>query len=311
MNIIYLKQSEIDKTKWDSAVKSNFITASPFALSWYLDASCDNWDALVLDDYVSVMPLPYRKKWHKYYIYPPYFLPRLGVFGKTISENEFQTWLNAIPNKFSFIDIVLHENMQLDKEKWTSTTHNTYIVDCRLSYEEIRKKYSQNHKRNCLKASNENLKIVNDFAYEKAIAFFRNYQAKHYKSNYQEKDYVRLIRILNLLNEKQQLKTYGVVDANNKLCAAAFFPFINEKYYFLFSGRKNDDNKSMFFLIDSFIQQHAAQKCLLDFNGSNRASLAKFYAGFGANAITFKQISLSRLNIISKCLFYLYRKINY
>ena len=32
-----------------------------FALSWYLDASCDNWDALIADDYTAVMPLPYRK----------------------------------------------------------------------------------------------------------------------------------------------------------------------------------------------------------------------------------------------------------
>ena len=60
MAISYLQQHKIDKEKMDIAVQSHRATAS-FALSWYLDASCDNWDALIADDYTAVMPLPYRK----------------------------------------------------------------------------------------------------------------------------------------------------------------------------------------------------------------------------------------------------------
>ena len=37
MAISYLQQHKIDKEKWDIAVQSHRATASPFALSWYLD----------------------------------------------------------------------------------------------------------------------------------------------------------------------------------------------------------------------------------------------------------------------------------
>jgi len=308
MAISYLQQHEIDKEKWDIAVQSHRATASPFALSWYLDASCDNWDALIANDYTAVMPLPYRKKWGKYYIYPPYFLPRLGVFGKEITSDELARWINAIPDKFRWIDIVLHEQMPFDNKKWLSTTHKTYVLDCQFPYEQIRKNYHHNHKRNCQKAKEEGLTIIHDFSYEEAIALFRNHQTKFYKVNYQEQDYKRLINILTTLKEKRHLEVYGVVDAHNTFCAAAFFPFINGKYYFLFSGRKADVNKSMFFLIDNFIRRHAGTTCLLDFNGSNQSSLARFYAGFGADEIQFSQITISRLSAIAEILLSFYRK---
>ena len=42
--------------------------------------SVRTWDALVEDDYVSVMPLPYRKKMGVTYIFPPTMTQQLGVF---------------------------------------------------------------------------------------------------------------------------------------------------------------------------------------------------------------------------------------
>ena len=153
--------------------------------------------------------------------------------------------------------------MPFDNKEWLSTTHKTYVLDCQFPYEQIRKNYHHNHKRNCQKAKEEGLTIIHDFSYEEAIALFRNHQTKFYKVNYQEQDYKRLINILTTLKEKRHLEVYGVVDAHNTFCAADFFHFINGKYYFLFSGRKADVNKSMF-LIDNFIRQHVEQHvCLI------------------------------------------------
>jgi dTDP-4-amino-4,6-dideoxygalactose transaminase len=59
-----------------------------YAYSWYLNNVCEKWDTLVEDDYVSVMPLPYRKKMGVTYIFPPTITQQLGVFShENISEN--------------------------------------------------------------------------------------------------------------------------------------------------------------------------------------------------------------------------------
>ena len=60
--IEYLTRDKIDINKWDECVNkaSNGVI---YARSIYLDKVCTNWDALVINNYELVMPLPWRKKW--------------------------------------------------------------------------------------------------------------------------------------------------------------------------------------------------------------------------------------------------------
>jgi hypothetical protein len=57
-----------------------------YAYSWYLDIVSPGWDALVKDDYKSVMPLTWRKKYGIKYLYQPFFTQQLGVFSSDKSE---------------------------------------------------------------------------------------------------------------------------------------------------------------------------------------------------------------------------------
>ncbi len=56
-----LSNDQIDRALWDKTIES-----SPYgmiyALSWYLDIVCPDWEALVSDNYEQVMPLPVKKK---------------------------------------------------------------------------------------------------------------------------------------------------------------------------------------------------------------------------------------------------------
>ena len=81
--IQYLPHAQINKTKWDAC-----IAAAPngliYAHSWYLDEIIETWDALVMNDYESVMPLPYRKKYGVLYLFHPPFVAQLGLFGNEL-----------------------------------------------------------------------------------------------------------------------------------------------------------------------------------------------------------------------------------
>ena len=62
MNAIqFLKRDKIDEQKWNNAVEQS-LNSLPYAYSWYLDSVAENWAALVLGDYQTIMPLVWLHK---------------------------------------------------------------------------------------------------------------------------------------------------------------------------------------------------------------------------------------------------------
>lgn len=290
-----IERKKIDEQKWDKCVESNNLTASVFARLWYIDACCENWCALVEDDYQAVMPLFWRKKYGIVYIYPPFFLAQLGILGNPSPNSDISEWIKAIPSRFRWIELIFNAYDKISENNTYKTiTHRTYILSLKSSYEDLRSEYHQNHKRNLRKAESANLTVINNFEMHKAIDLFRSNRGKDSNVGYKELDYERLLNILNLLDFHNALESYGVLDDTGELCAAAFFTFMFGRYTFLFSGRSKSSDKSraMFYLIDKFIQSHSERDCILDFNGSNNEQVAKFYAGFDAYPQQFIQVNL-------------------
>ena len=74
-----------------------------YGFSWYLNVVCDDWDALVYNDYEAVFPLPKRKKWGIDYIYQPFFCQQLGVFSQ--KEVAIESFLNCIPKQIKYLEL--------------------------------------------------------------------------------------------------------------------------------------------------------------------------------------------------------------
>ena len=103
--IHYIEHKDIDFEKWDACVANSF-NRLIYGFSWYLDVVCDDWDALVLNDYEAVFPLPKRKKWGIEYVYHPFFCQQLGVFSK--KEVAIELFLNSIPKKIKYLGAKIH-----------------------------------------------------------------------------------------------------------------------------------------------------------------------------------------------------------
>ena len=105
--IQYLEHSKIDKAQWDATIAQ---CGNIYAYSWYLDVVHPGWEALVDDDYQTVMPLTGGKKFGVHYLFQPYFVQQLGVFSKQpLSPEKTEEFLNAIPKKYRFSEIRLNE----------------------------------------------------------------------------------------------------------------------------------------------------------------------------------------------------------
>ncbi len=276
--IKYLKNTEIDETLWDACVNRD---AFPLIYGniWYLDLVCHEWDALVYGDYEAVLPLPFKKKAGFYYLYRPYGVQQLGVFGDVSKTEEL---LNAIPKKYIWVDIFLNANNPIN-EKAKGSYQTNLILDLNKSYEKIYNSYNKQTQRNIKKAQKT---AFSSFGYENPemlINLFKRNKGKQL-SGLNEKHYAKMLQIMHVLLHKNLGYMHGLYVEPNHLCAAIFFMEWKGRVTFLFSATDDigKQNQAMTKILNEFFIAQSGKPILFDFEGSNIPNLARFYKGFGA-----------------------------
>lgn len=311
MEVNLLRREEINTEKWNACIESNLDTASLSGMSWYLDKTCDNWNAVIIDDYQSIIPLPCRKKWGMNYVYPPFFAPRLGVFGQNLTAFQLDMILDIVSKQFKWIDMIFSPQTTINVERYHYLKHRAYVLNLQISYEQLQKQYDTNHRRNYKKALENQLSLIENIPSDSIISLFAENMGQSKKVGYTKNDYLQLKELIIFLQTKNAVEILGVADKDSNLCAGAFFTHKFGKYNFLLSGRTYPkvQNRSMYFLLDNFIRLHAESACCLQFNGSDNDNIAKIYAGFSAQETCSYQLTISRLNKMEKGMLSLLRKI--
>ncbi len=284
--IKYIKHTEINKEKWDNCISSSQNKVI-YALSWYLDAVSPKWSALVEDDYKTVMPISHNKKYGVNYAYQALFAQQLGVFSKDkVDASLCKLFVDAIPQKFYEINLNTHNPTEkLSEHKVINNTN--YELDLNKDYAEIYASYSDNHKRNIKKAIKNELKIEQDVHENTIIEIFRRNKGKDL-TGINLMFYERLYDLVHITKDSKCLKVLAV-SHQNKIIAGAFFLEKFERAIFIFSATTKEakDVGAMAFLVDDYIKNNAKKTKLLDFEGSNNIGIAKFYAGFGSQKVTY------------------------
>jgi hypothetical protein len=167
-------------------------------------------------------------------------------------------------------------------------------LDLIKPYEITLKKYSTNLTRNLKKAEKHKLTFTENVKPDDIIKLFRENRGK--KVKLQDQDYIKLNRLAYTGIYKGTIKTYGIYNETNELCAGVIFLHNYRKKIFLFSGLSEigKETNAMAYLIDQFIRLHSHQHITLDFEGSNDPNLARFYKSFGSKEITYPHIVINR-----------------
>ena len=258
---------------------------------------CDKWNALVEDDYKSVMPLPYAEKYGFGYIYPPLFIQQLGVFSTTkLTDEKVGQFLEHIPEKIRYVEM----NMNiLNRVKQTSPFQTrelvTHLLDLIPSHEHLYANYSTQTKRNLKKAQASQLTVSRISEPQNIIDLFRNNRGKQYKHGAY---YYKVLYELMMACIKRNFgQCWGAYTKNKELCAGAFYIGSNKRIIFLFSGvsQVGYELQAMTFLINHFIEANTQRDITLDFEGSIDPDIARFYKGFGSKEVYFKQVRKNTL----------------
>lgn len=289
--LYYKRREEIDLDKWDQCIglSSNGLI---YAYSFYLDCMADNWDALVLDDYEAVMPLPWRKKFGFYYLYQPSFTAQLGVFGNNITAFVVNKFLNAIPPKFKLWEFSLNHGNAFHLEEYNLSGRVNYVLSLDQSYETLYKNLRENIRRNIKKSVQYGCHVKIDIDIDDIVEL-----ARQQPNAVSENDFEKFKELYPLLKKKSAVKTYGVFSNKNELLASCIFTFSHNRAYYILVGNHPNGRTlgASHALIDAFIKDQAGQNLLLDFEGSDIRNLAFFYSSFGAIEENYAAIKLNKL----------------
>ena len=292
----YIKHQDIDYKKWDNVILASQIPFV-FAQSFYLNATCPNWDALVIGDYETVFPITYKTKFGYRYLPQPPFTSQLGAYGKLSIEAE-QQFYKYILEHFRLIDLELNVTNQLQSE--FISPKNTYTLNYSEGY-----KFNQNAKRNIAKA------VENGFVTESVKSEDIIQLSQTYLNPFLEKE-VGLSKTTvglldNLLKNADlagQLYTFQVLDKNGAIKAIGHF-ISNGKHTLYLKGTnfdKVDNSGSMHLLMKHAIEFFADKSTIFDFGGGSKQGLANFYIGFGGQAMTYSFLQVNKLPRLIKIL---------
>lgn len=264
-----LHNSAIDKQKWDALVQCS-PCADVYALSTFLTIVCPDWHGLILNDYEAVMPLPVKRKVCLKYLVQPIFSQQYSIYSqRSLLPNELNLFRTEI---LKFKSIRINLSMPLfgsEKQRWN------YTLDLSKSYADLVSAYSENARRNCKKAQENNLECVQTNSVDSVLQFFFTMD--------EQKNYTQHEKQIRSLVNACESEVYEARRGEEKYAVAIFLK-TNSRLYYLFPASSVLGKKysAMFLLIDTLIRKYAGSNMILDFEGSEIDGVRRFYEGFGA-----------------------------
>ncbi len=312
MHLQYLQYQQIDQQKWDNCIQ-NSLNPRVYAYSWYLDAATNTWDAIVLNDYEAVLPLPYNNKWGLQSVYAPTFAQQLGIFSpKTIDQGLFTDFLKAIPKKFKRIRLPIKHGQTYSIQEYQDYVFPNYELDLSQSYEELRKNYHQNTIRNLKKVGKHQLSLHKNLDPSFSVNMFRETKGDHL--GHPPSFYEQILAIMNAAIIREKGWIWEMCNEKGEACASGFFVLDKtqhqDRVYNLFPVSNEEGRKkgAMFGIIDHVIQIYAGSNTLLDFEGSSVKGVAQFYERFGAVNKIYRHIDCNRMPFYVKIPFNWYQQ---
>lgn len=292
--IRFISHQEIDKNKWDNCIE-NASNGFIYAFSWYLDCVAPNWNALVLNDYEAVMPLPTARKFFLV-AYQPFFAQQLGIFNvQQLGTFGISDFIEAIPSEYKYINICLNENNDTGSGEYRIIKRNNFILYLHHDYEYLYKHFNEHNRRNIRKSLNNGLSIV-EATTDEVVDFYVKHKGdltNHIKQHH----YISFKQVLN--ESKKRGLSFSLKVVNNKgetHSCATFYKFKNRVIFQI--GTANEvgrESRAMFFMFNHIIEKYATQNLILDFEGSEIVTVSRFFSGFGALHMPYFRLIINNL----------------
>ncbi|MCX6205399.1 MAG: hypothetical protein NTZ19_04010 [Bacteroidetes bacterium] len=290
-----LPSQQIDQQKWNQCINQSK-HALIYADYRFLNALCDNWSGLIVGDYESVMPLPWRKKWGIRYLYAPPFIQQLGFYGNLNSLNMPAIW-KSIFSFAKFGDLFFNfQNKELLNE-FAFTEKTNFILNLDAPYPSIHSEYTQDLIKNLQKSEKRVLLYVNDLRLEESIHLFQTQYQERFPQ-FHKVIYTNFLDVCMALSNTNNCISRSVFTENGNEILATAVLLKNSNRLSLIMNATTQTGRTLaanHFLIDQIIQEFSEEKILFDFEGSELKGVKEFYASFHPVNQPYFQVSYNRL----------------
>lgn len=273
MQLLHLKNKDIDYKRWDEKIEVS-LGHFPYAKSWFLDIVSPHWEAIVSENYTYIMPLPVKKRFGLIYLVQPVFTQQLGIFSANRIDDSI---VNEFINKIPYYSYQL--NLNNTNPTQTGILLPNFVLSLQKSFDEISNLFTKNTIRNIDKAIKAQL-TVSKLDFDNEIRHFISENANDsYKYNL-----LIIFALIEKACEHSAMDVWGVKNKNGDLVATACFHKTKGRLVYVFPVSNNEgrSNSAMFLLLNNIIDIYSENYQLLDFEGSQVDSIARFYKGFGA-----------------------------
>jgi hypothetical protein len=276
--IRHLTRKDIDTDRWDACVR-NDPAGTLYAQSVCLDHLATDWDALVLDDYAAVLPLPWKRKFGIRYICPPRFMGPLGIFGKLPAGMTETAFLAHIPESFRLWDMNLI--LSASTVPWPHRLRKNHLLPLKDAYEELEVSFRPACRRIIRQCESRGYTVLYDMP---AADIIRLATAGGKMKGTRADDRNRLLALYDELSAGNMAFTRGIRDPSDRLLAAAIFFRCHRRIYYMVAWNNETGRKTgaSHFLMADLIREYAGSGLILDFEGSDIPGIAFFFENFGA-----------------------------
>jgi hypothetical protein len=280
--IKFLKNNEINKEKWNQAIDHS---ACPvfYARAQVLDIMCPQWAALVLGDYLAVMPLPIKHKLGILpYIFTPNFIQKLGVFAPPNTPIVLEDFLSAIPSYFLRIELRIHNMYTPSNASLEHIRERTsFILELKKPIQEIESGFNADAKKNLRKLNEITIRLEENYSIDKIMdLYILEYGTLN---GIKKQEYENFAKVLESLQKNGKVWTVGLFEKNTLLGAGAFVVDYDTVHYVL--GAPTKEGKkigSTHKLIYVALEKFCLNQKVFDFEGSDIKPVAFFYKKFGS-----------------------------
>ncbi|MFM7710488.1 MAG: hypothetical protein ACKO5C_06195 [Ferruginibacter sp.] len=298
MIITHVTQDQIDRTRWDRCVQQAS-NARIYGETSFLDHLCDHWDGLIINDYESVMPVPWKQKWGIPYVIQPAFYQQGGLFGKHATDYVvLEHCIQHMRSRFRFAETTLNsQNLaNSDNRLYSLAYRQNFVLDIRNTFEQIELRYSSYLAHRIRRSQKNELTIRFDLPANTIIQEYQQRYARKIK-DFTPTDFARFTRYCNYLKSINRLHVLSVHTTEGEWIAGAILLCDQHRLYNAVSCLKPDGKKqgANYFLYDQVIRTFSGKNLLLDFEGSDIPGIAYFYEKFGGEKEWYPFIRYNQL----------------
>ena len=294
-SIQLLPAHQINSNQWDACVDKNE-NGLIYSQTRFLNAMADNWHGLVIGDYETVMPIPWRKKWGIRYAYVPAFMQQQGFTGE-LNESLLAKAIEVLFQWISYGDFQFnYSNAQLLLILPNLIERTNQKIDLNKKHTELYQNFSADAKRNIQQAAKETFQIETTWNEEIWDLF---YQQMKYPNAPNRHEIQHFKNDCEIFSQTNQCIVRWVKDEQTGLQAGWVGLADKRRIYNLLNlttpgGRKTGAN---YYLIDQVLKEFSEQPLWFDMEGSTLPGVQAFYQNWGAQEETYFQLHHNKLPI--------------